>query len=198
MQRCRGDLCNNISPLLPRSSAPLLRPPLLYLLKQGGYRLEQFYNVLVCSLAEDIIPVSLPVEVRISQAGLKEAELWVNTVAQGFGEEEIPAQETLDVLAPNFYSTNGTCFFAWIDGQSAGGGAMYIYERVAEFGGASTRPAFRRRGVQTALLQARLMAVRDQGCDLALVITSPRSDSQRNVERLGFRMAYTKAVLVGV
>ncbi|HUV89752.1 MAG TPA: hypothetical protein VMY80_08870 [Anaerolineae bacterium] len=38
-------------------------------------------------------------------------------------------------------------------------------------------------------------AAREQGCDLALVLTSPGSDSQRNVERAGFRLAYTKAVL---
>ena len=59
-----------------------------------------------------------------------------------------------------------------------------------------TRPAFRRRGVQTALLQAQLVAAREQGCDLALTITAPGSDSQRNMERAGFRLAYTKAILM--
>jgi hypothetical protein len=97
------------------------------LLELGGYRLEQFYSVLVRALTEDVVPVSLPVEVRISQAAPKEAALWIHTVAQGFGDEESPAQETLDILAPNFYSTNGTCFFAWIDGQPAGGGAIYTH-----------------------------------------------------------------------
>jgi len=42
-----------------------------------------------------------------------------------------------------------------------------------------------------------LAAAREQGCDLALTITSPGSDSQRNMERMGFRLAYTKAILVG-
>jgi len=176
---------------------PLADPSLLHLLNLGGYRLEQFYSVLVCTLSEDVVPVPLPAEVRISQADPEEAELWTHTVAQGFGNDEIPAQETLDLLAPNFYSTNGTCFFAWTDGQPAGGGAIYIHEGVAEVGSTSTRPAFRRRGVQTALLQAQLVAAREQGCDLALTITSPGSDSQRHKERMGFRLAYTKAILVG-
>jgi len=175
---------------------PLADPSLLHLLEPGGYRLEQFYSVLVRALTEDVVPVSLPAGVRISQAGPKEAELWIHTVAQGFGDQEVPAQETLDLLAPNFYSTNGTCFFAWLDGQPAGGGAIYIHEGVAEVGSTSTRPAFRRRGVQTALLQAQLAAAREQGCDLALTVTSPGSDSQRNMERVGFRLAYTKAILV--
>jgi len=175
---------------------PLADPSLLHLLKVGGYRLEQFYSVLARALAEDAVPVPLPAEVRISQAGPTEAELWITTVAQGFGDQEGPAQETLDLLAPNFHSTNGTCFFAWLEGQPAGGGAIYIHEGTAEVGSTSTRPAFRRRGVQTALLQAQVVAAREQGCDLALTITSPGSDSQRNMERAGFRLAYTKAILV--
>jgi len=112
---------------------PLADPSLLHLLELGGYRLEQFYSVLVRALTEDVVPVSLPAEVRISQAGPEDAELWIHTVAQGFGDDESPAQETLDLLAPNFYSTNGTCFFAWIDGQPAGGGAIYTHEGVADF-----------------------------------------------------------------
>jgi len=176
---------------------PLADPSLLHLLKVGGYRLEQFFSVLVHALTEDLVPVPLPAEVRTSRADPQEAELWITTVAQGFGDAEVPAQETLDLLAPNFHSANGTCFFAWMDGQPAGGGAIYIHEGVAEVGSTSTRPAFRRRGVQTALLQAQLAAAREQGCDLALTITAPGSDSQRNMERSGFRLAYTKAILVG-
>jgi len=42
-----------------------------------------------------------------------------------------------------------------------------------------------------------LATAQEQGCDLALTITSPGSDSQRNMERSGFRLAYTEAILVG-
>lgn len=175
---------------------PLADPSWPHLLTLGGYRLEQFYSVLVRPLTEDVVPVSLPGEVRVSQAGPEDAELWIHTVAQGFGDQESPAQETLDLLAPNFHSANGTCFFAWMDGQPAGGGAIYVHEGATEVGSISTRPAFRRRGVQTALLQVQLAAAREQGCDLALTVTSPGSASQRNMERVGFRLAYTKAILV--
>jgi hypothetical protein len=33
---------------------------------------------------------------------------------------------------------------------------------------------------------------------LALVVTAPGEESQRNVERAGFRLAYTKVVVVGL
>jgi hypothetical protein len=73
---------------------------------------------------------------------------------------------------------------------------MFTYGGVAEFGGASTRPIFRRRGIQTTLLRARLAAAKGQGCDVVIVVTTPGTESQRNVDRVGFSLAYTKAVMV--
>jgi GNAT superfamily N-acetyltransferase len=183
--------------VLPRLDlCPLADPSLKELLKEKGYRLEGFSNVLAFSLADKVISIPLPPGVQISQARPAEAEVWITTTAQGFTELETPPQADLDILGPNFYSANATCFLAWLEGQPAGGGGMYIHEGVVEFGGASTHPAFRRRGIQMALLYARLAAAQEMGCDLALVVTAPGTDSQRNVERAGFRLAYTKVVMV--
>jgi hypothetical protein len=33
----------------------------------------------------------------------------------------------------------------------------------------------------------------EHGCDLAMMVAVPGSDSQRNAERKGFRIAYTRA-----
>ena len=52
-------------------------------------------------------------------------------------------------------------------------------------------------GMQHALIAARLAAALAAGCDLAVVHTEPGSPSQRNVERLGFRLAYTKVTMRG-
>jgi hypothetical protein len=49
---------------------------------------------------------------------------------------------------------------------------------------------------QNALFQARLRDAKAAGCELAVVCTQPASGSQRNAERNGFRLAYTKVVLV--
>ncbi len=182
---------------LPRIAlCPLAAPSLLEMLKLGGYRVEQFYNILVCSLDNELAPLPLPPELGISQAAPEEADLWLKTTGEGFTGEENPPQEVLDILAPNFYSQDAACFFAWVEGQPAGGGAMFMHNGVVEFGGASTRPAFRKRGVQTALLHARMIAARQAGCDLAIVVTSPGTDSQRNVQRANFALAYTKPVMV--
>jgi GNAT superfamily N-acetyltransferase len=69
-------------------------------------------------------------------------------------------------------------------------------EGVAQLTGAATAPAHRGRGVQTALLSARLADAASAGCDIAVVTAQPASKSQRNVQRRGFDLLYTRAVLV--
>ena len=65
-------------------------------------------------------------------------------------------------------------------------------QRVAGLFGAGTRAQYRRRGVQSAMLQRRLEDAAEAGCDVAIVTTLPGSDSHRNVARRGFELMYTK------
>jgi len=88
-----------------------------------------------------------------------------------------------------------TCYLALRDGVIAGGATMRVAEGVAQFG-AATAPAHRRRGVQTALIAARVADAAVAGCDLAIVTTQPGSKSQQNLQRRGFELLYTRAVLV--
>lgn len=47
-------------------------------------------------------------------------------------------------------------------------------------------------GAQTALLEARFQFAAEHGADLAKVVTSPDSASQRNAERKQFRVAHSR------
>lgn len=67
---------------------------------------------------------------------------------------------------------------------------------IALLGGASTRVDDRQRGMQTALIEARLDAGRAAGCTIALVHSDPGKTSERNITRRGFRLAYTKLLCV--
>jgi GNAT superfamily N-acetyltransferase len=71
-------------------------------------------------------------------------------------------------------------------------GALICRGGVALFAGASTVPAARHQGAQRALFEARMRVARAHGCDIAMVCTAPGSASQRNAERQGFRIAYTR------
>ncbi len=71
-----------------------------------------------------------------------------------------------------------------------------ISNSIAQLAGATTAPEHRRRGVQAALLSARLADVAAAGCDIAVVTTLPGTKSQQNVQRHGFDLLYTRATLV--
>jgi GNAT superfamily N-acetyltransferase len=61
---------------------------------------------------------------------------------------------------------------------------------------ADARLEHRRRGVQSALLRTRLEIAGRAGCDVAVVTTQPGSKSQENVQKQGFELLYTRAILV--
>jgi GNAT superfamily N-acetyltransferase len=84
------------------------------------------------------------------------------------------------------------CFLAEADGKPGAAGVLCLHEGVALFAGSSTVPEQRGRGLQTALLEERMRYAWGHGYDLAMIVASPGSQSQRNAERKGFQIAYTR------
>ena len=175
---------------------PLAGLPLYEALANREYRLVEVSNVLVRELepADEFAAPSNGVAVR--QAVPEDEKLFTHTVAQGFAEHAPVTQSILDVMEGFVHSENTHSFLAFVDGAAAGGASAFAFNGVAGMFGASTLPEFRGRGVQSALLAARLNWAARQGCDLAKGITLPGSVSQRNHERFGFRVAYTRTKLV--
>ncbi|OBF29005.1 GNAT family acetyltransferase [Mycobacterium sp. ACS1612] len=166
-----------------------------------GYQLVSFENVLGRSLDGDMETVTPPgVEVRPSD----DRAAWLEVVIDGFAhpdEEGVPAhedfpRETIENVIGDTEQAGAKPYLARRDGVVAGGASMRISEGIAQLTGAATSPAHRRRGVQTALLAARLADAARAGCDIAVVTTAPGSKSQQNVARRGFHLLYTRAVLV--
>ncbi len=176
---------------------PLADPTLVELLAARRYAVMRHTTVLVLALPATLPPRE-PVagaDVVVTLAAPADADLWLDTSARGFDGTDTPAPQTLTILTPNFYSAQARCYFAWLDGAPVGTGGLYDHGGVAELGGASTLVTQRRRGVQTALIARRLADAYTLGCDVALVITTPGTTSQHNMQRLGFAVAYTKTVL---
>ncbi len=86
------------------------------------------------------------------------------------------------------------CYIAFVNGEAAAHGALYVRERVGACAFGATKEQFRGRGCQTALLRRRIADAAVAGCDLIISSANPGSISQRNMERVGFRTAYTKAI----
>ena len=84
---------------------------------------------------------------------------------------------------------------ALVDGTTAACGSLHVVDGVGWLGGAATLPAQRGTGLQTALVRHRLRMAAEMGCTFAAATALPDGQSARNLERLGFRLAYTQAVL---
>ncbi len=178
-------------------------PELAAMLTGRGYRLISFENVLGCPLkAADSWAVPSGVDVRLAEPD--EFDTWLEVVIDGFAhpdEQGVPSHEDFprDVIGRaigDMAAAGVQSYVALLDGRIVGEGSMRTAEGVAQLTGAATAPAHRRRGVQTALLATRLRAAADAGCDIAVVTTQPGSKSQQNVQRQGFHLLYTRAVLV--
>ncbi|MBI3406447.1 MAG: GNAT family N-acetyltransferase, partial [Acidobacteria bacterium] len=152
----------------------------------------EFSNDLFLELANENLKSNPAPEVQISAIPPAESGLWTRTVCAGFAEHFPFTPEMLETMTSFALNPKSICFLARINGTPAGGGAVCIHEGVGVVNGASTLPEFRGRGVQRALLLTRLHYALEHGCDLAMTNTQPGSGSQRNVERLGFRVAYSR------
>ena len=174
-------------------TCPLADPSLLHLLPERGYRPIEQSTVLFQPLntaTHAKRDLSRDVHVRI--VGADDFLVWSTTAARGWSDTPELAQFMLD-FGRSYASARGmTAFIGECDGVRAAAAALSIQEDVALLGGASTIPRFRRRGLQTELLHARLAYGASVGCELAMMVASPGSGSQRNAERRGFRIAYTR------
>jgi GNAT superfamily N-acetyltransferase len=174
--------------------SPLADLSLLNLLGERGYRIAEFNSVLIRRI-DDTELFSPPPEIAIERVTSETAALWGRTLAQGFSDIVPAREDVFDVAAVLPGSLN---FLACIAGNVAGGcgGRIIPAARIAALYGAATLPQFRRRGVQSALIAWRLHEALLAGCEYAVVSTQPGSGSQRNMERRGFRLAYTKVVMM--
>ena len=122
-----------------------------------------------------------------------EEKLWSSISAKGWAQDNMALADSIKsfggVIAA---SPNCQCFLAEIEGRVAAAGVMFVDQGVALFGGSATLPAYRKRGLQGALLKERMRQAVKQGCDLVMMVAEAGSNSQRNAERRGFRVAYTR------
>lgn len=177
---------------------PLVEMSLYEKFAMRGYRLLEVSDVLIKNIAkENAAPAGTAAsEIIIRPARPDEAKLWTRTVAQGFAGHFPVTPEMLDVMEGFFHGKNSRPFLALVGDEPAGGAAMTIHDGVCGLFGASTLPDFRGRGIQTTLLAARISVAANEGCDLAVSIAQPGSISHRNIERAGFRVAYTRTKLI--
>jgi hypothetical protein len=171
--------------------SPLAGIATMDLLCSRGYRPIELSSVLHR-------PVELPgaredggISVRVALK--QEAAEWADLSARGWADgnpELLGFLEQFGALA--FAREKSVNFVAELNGKPGATGMLCLHDGVALFAGASTIPEMRRCGLQAALLEERMRYAHEHGYLLAMMVTEAGSQSQRNAERKGFRIAYTR------
>jgi ribosomal protein S18 acetylase RimI-like enzyme len=176
---------------------PLHDPAVFEMFKERGYGIAELNNVLYRRLDPAEQFPAAPPGCEIRRGRREEAKELGGIVEQAFFPDGAPPPFQ-DLLTPLYRMEGALTFAASVEGTMAacGAGLVIPEHRIFALCGAGTAIEFRGRGLQTALLYSRLSAAAEAGCEYAVVVTQGGSGSQRNVERLGFRVAYSKVTVI--
>ncbi len=174
--------------------SPLADASLINLLNDRGYQPIELTNVMYRMLgADDAVdsPKNSNISTRIINSD--EINIFAETSVAGWSAE-MPefADFGIELCTVGANSKGASSFIAELGGKPIATGTLFVCGDVAMLGGASTIPESRNQGAQNALLAARLRYAAKQGCTIAMMGTSPGSQSQHNAEKNEFRIAYTR------
>jgi hypothetical protein len=180
----RAPVFHEVSPMADMSILPLLG--------DRGYRPIELTNVMYRTLSDDP-PESRASEINVRQIDEGEADLWAETAARGWATVHEGLADFMLAFGKFAARTSGGHpFIAEIDGAPIAAAGSGIYDDVCILAGAATVPEARNRGAQNALLAVRLQLASERGCKLAMIGALPGSQSQKNAQKNGFNIAYTR------
>lgn len=185
---------------------PLADPSLIKHCEELHFRVRDFENVLYRELSGDehVRPVQTPdpsISIRIAdKADDTEVRTYSRLSMTGFSPPDfVPPESDFELWARVVKHPRTVSFIGSIrdaDGvHDAAAGAIEVHEEIACLFGLSTLAPFRKRGLQQSLIAARLNLAADRGVRVATIGSRPGAGTERNVRRMGFQTAYTKAIL---
>lgn len=171
---------------------PLADQSTLTLLSERGYKPIEVSNVLYRPISTNLrLDANRNGQIEVRVLEKSDGELWAQTAYEGWSEF-VEVADYVREMGLVTVRSNARAFLAELQGDPIATGALMLNGDVALLAGASTVPGARRQGAQLALLEERLRYAAHQGCTTAMMVAQPGSGSQRNAERHGFRIAYTR------
>lgn len=145
-------------------------------------------------------PAPAPAELRIEPVDPQDdamVDAYAQTALAGFLPvgADIPA-DWLEVSRRVARHPRTTAIVARLDEEIVGAAAFEVLDTIGALFGAMVVERHRRRGIQQALLAWRLRRAAEHGARWATIGGRPGEATERNVRRMGFQVAYTKAILV--
>lgn len=162
------------------------------LLSARGYVPCELSSVLVQPIGEVTLAESALTVRELDRDDDGDRHAWVETSVEGWSTEAGLSEIIRAIAEVNVANRMTSHYVVERDGKFVATGSLAIHGDVALFAGACTVPSARGLGAQAILLSKRLAAARQHGCTVAMMVASVGSTSQRNAERRGFRVAYTR------
>jgi len=183
-QRFEAPVFHEVSPMSDSAHMDILN--------QCGYRLSELTSILYKPLSKEESFINPEITTEQLQRG--EESLWASINAKGWSTEAPGLFEFIYEFAQIAIQAQGVrSFFANLNGKPIATGMLFIENGMALLAGDSTIAEGRNRGAQKALVDARLRYAETLGCTIAMMAASPGSQSQKNGEKNGFRLAYTRS-----
>ena len=179
--------------------APHADPSCLARLREAGFTVAGFEQVLVRPLEGALPPIDPSIEVAVlDPTDADQVRRVQDLQARSFASDESAEADDHHRRLFGLYMSHPATrtVIALVDGVEAGSAMVELDPPVAQFFAGGTLPSMRRRGVQRALLVARLRMAIEAGCSYASTDSAPGGGTERNAVRLGFVGAYTRVSLV--
>jgi hypothetical protein len=165
----------------------------LPMLAARGYQPVEWSAVLCQPLEEQSLRHSPPhTALQVRRIAPHEAAHWADTSARGWSDTPELAAFVRGFARIAADARDTHAFLVEREGEAMAAGSLHLHQGVALLAGASTVPAHRSQGAQGALLAERLHFAWEQGADMAMMVAAPGSASQRNAQRAGFQVAYSR------
>jgi GNAT superfamily N-acetyltransferase len=150
-----------------------------------------FHAAIACRAGDPIAtPPAAEIE-RVTTTAAMEDFLAAYVAGWGFPVDQ-HAQFKANVR-PWLHQPGWSLYLARIDGRPVATATLFVQGDTAYCSDATTDPAFRRRGLHTALLHRRITDARAAGVDLVTSGAEFLSASYRNMERIGMRLMFMRA-----
>jgi hypothetical protein len=161
-----------------------------------GFHESMFQNMLYG--APSVVPLDLPPSMAVQDVTFERLACFVDVYMHNFQEALHGQGNEVGLLGSALEALYGHAGWQFslidVDGKPASIGLLYIQDGVASLAGGATIPSFRNRGGQTVTLTQRFALAAEAGCNLIVGQAEAGSVIQTNMERMGMRTAYTRAI----
>jgi hypothetical protein len=133
-------------------------------------------------------------ELKVREVETRDAWRWASALLRGFG---MPEEGLLDMFVSAVGQPGFRCYAAWDGDEVVAVGNLFIQDGVAAMWGATTLLPHQRRGGQSALLAARLLAAKAADCRVVVAETGTEAPGERNpslhnLRKAGFATLYER------